>query len=299
MIGILSATVPSLWGGMAGRKARAAALALAAAALPLVGGALLPEGISPVEVEPLPFADGYDDEAAELYGSGVAAAVVGLRRAIHEKPGVMYEEYDAAEISYNTLRAIGIEDSNIKTGLGVTGLVAHIGAGTLESSMAGEVPTLLLRADMDALPIHEETDVPFRSTYDGVMHACGHDAHTAMLLGAAMLLKEHEEALAATGAAVRLFFQPAEECGAGAKAMIDEGAIEGTDDAIMLHVANNLDTGVIAVKVCRPAPLSPPRPPRRRRRLTCAPRPPPSPKPGLMLYVCPPRRRDGTAAASG
>ena len=101
---------------------------------------------------------------------------------------------------------------------------------------------------MDALPIHEETDVPFRSTYDGVMHACGHDAHTAMLLGAAMVLKNHEAELTAAGGSVRLFFQPAEEGGAGAKAMIDAGAVEGANAAIMLHVGSSRDVGKIVSK---------------------------------------------------
>ena len=85
----------------------------------------------------------------------------------------MYEEYDASEIAYNTLRNIGIEEHNIKTGFAITGLIAHIGTGTLEESMENSsIPTILLRADMDALPIHEETDVFFRSRYDNVMHAC-------------------------------------------------------------------------------------------------------------------------------
>ena len=264
----------------------AAAFAVVAVVVVLAGGLAGAQK----EYETLPFKD--DFGTAELVYSGgyrIADKVINLRRKLHAVPGVMYEEYEASRIVLSALKSMGIKDSNIETGLGVTGVIAHIGFGSLAMSKEdSEIPTIVLRADMDALPIHEETDVPFKSTVPGVMHACGHDAHTAMLLGAAMALKAVEEELITMKAAVRLFFQPAEECGAGAKAMIDEGAIEGADDAIMLHVANNLDTGVIAVKVCLPAQLSPPRPPRRRRRLTCAPRPPPSPKPGLMLYVCPP-----------
>lgn len=209
---------------------------------------LLPDGIEPVEVDKLPFEDtfGY---MSEVYAEGIAEAVVGLRRAIHEKPGVMYEEYDASDIAYATLKTIGIKDENIQRGLGVTGMVAHIGSGSLKASMEDDsIKTIVLRADMDALPIHEETDVPFRSTYDGVMHACGHDAHTAMLLGAAMVLKNHEAELTAAGGSVRLFFQPAEEGGAGAKAMIDAGAVEGANAAIMLHVGSSRDVGKIVSK---------------------------------------------------
>ena len=204
---------------------------------------ILPERIEAVKVEKLPYEDfGF---AEEVYSSGIADAVVGLRRAMHANPGVMYDEYFASETSVSTLRLMGVSDSDMKTGLGVTGVVAHIGAGSLESTMRADssVRTITLRADMDALPIHEETDVPFKSTVDGVMHACGHDAHTAMLLGAAMLLKRHESELIAMNAAVRLFFQPAEEGGAGAKAMVDAGAIDGTSGAVMLHVGSGADVG--------------------------------------------------------
>ena len=225
-----------------------ASVAVAAASGAVAAASLLPEGITPVELEALPFEVdvGTTREVYEGGAGSIAAAVVGLRRAIHQNPGIMYDEYAASDIAYGTLRAIGIEDANIKRGLGITGMIAHIGAGSLESSMAGEVPTIVLRADMDALPIQEETDVPFKSTVPGVMHACGHDAHNAMLLGAAMALKRHEAELIAKGGAVRLFFQPAEEGGAGAKAMIDAGALAGTSAALMLHVAPQMSVGYLS-----------------------------------------------------
>jgi IAA-amino acid hydrolase len=109
----------------------------------------------------------------------------------------------------------------------------------------GDGPCVALRADMDALPIHEETDVPFRSEVDHKMHACGHDCHTAMLLGAARLLKKHESELRGT---VKLIFQPAEEGGAGADRMCQEGALEGpkVERIFGLHVFPGMTTGTVA-----------------------------------------------------
>ena len=114
-----------------------------------------------------------------------------------------------------------------------TGLVATIGQGS---------PCILLRADYDALPLTELADVPFKSTCEGLMHACGHDSHAAMLLGAAKILKEHEAELKGT---VKLMFQPGEEMGCGSKLMIDDGLLENphVDAAFALHVMPDLERG--------------------------------------------------------
>jgi amidohydrolase len=127
-----------------------------------------------------------------------------------------------------------------KTGVGRTGVVADLGSG--------KGPTLAIRADMDALPIDEQNDVPYRSVNPGVMHACGHDAHTAMLLGVAHLLRQSQASDEWNGN-VRLIFQPSEESGdddgiSGATAMLNDGALEGVDAAIALHVISDLPAGI-------------------------------------------------------
>ena len=135
------------------------------------GSVLLPPGVTPVDIEPLPYADASYGHAAEVYDTGIASAVVGLRRAMHEQPGIMYDEYFSSEIAYETLKLIGIEEHNIMKDLGITGMVAHIGKGSLAESMNdSSIPTIVLRADMDALPIQEETDVPFKSKGMFVIH---------------------------------------------------------------------------------------------------------------------------------
>ena len=162
--------------------------------------------------------------------------IVEKRRAIHRHPELMYEEFETSRLVQNTLSELGIE---YEKDIAVTGVVGILGNG--------EGPCIALRADMDALPIHEEADVEFRSEIDGKMHACGHDCHTAMLLGAARVLKDNEGEINGT---IKLIFQPAEEGGAGGKMMRDQGVLEDPDvERIFgLHVSDKLPTGTLASK---------------------------------------------------
>ena len=162
--------------------------------------------------------------------------IVEKRRAIHRHPELMYEEFETSRLVQSTLSDLGIE---YEKDIAVTGVVGVVGNG--------EGPCIALRADMDALPIHEEADVDFRSEIDGKMHACGHDCHTAMLLGAARVLKDNEAEINGT---IKLIFQPAEEGGAGGKMMRDQGVLEDPDveQIFGLHVSDKLPTGTLASK---------------------------------------------------
>lgn len=167
--------------------------------------------------------------------------VVAYRRQIHQNPELGFQEFKTAQLVVDALHEIGIED--VATQIGRTGVTAHIGP---EGG-----PRMGIRADMDALPIQEEVDCAFKSTNDGVMHACGHDAHTAMLLGAAELLHNHYRQHADQWQGqVRLLFQPSEEGSdaegiSGATAMIMDQALAGLDRVIALHVNSTKPSGQI------------------------------------------------------
>ena len=159
--------------------------------------------------------------------------IIEIRRELHKHPELMYEEFKTSELIRRELDQLDIP---YKSPIAKTGVLATIGNG--------KGPCVALRADMDALPIHEETDVPFRSEIDGKMHACGHDCHTAMLLGAAKILKSKEDEINGT---IKLLFQPAEEGGAGGKLMREEGVLENpeVERIFGLHVWPQMPTGQI------------------------------------------------------
>lgn len=175
-------------------------------------------------------------EAAEEIGPGLVAD----RRDIHQHPELGYEEKRTSALVAARLTHLGYE---VRTSVGGTGVV-----GVLRGQRPGK--TVLLRADMDALPIQEENTTPYASQNPGVMHACGHDAHTTMLLGAARVLAERRDRIPGT---VKLMFQPAEEGGGGARKMIADGVLDDppVDAAFGLHVDADRFVGQVAI---RPGP---------------------------------------------
>ncbi|MCC6804701.1 MAG: amidohydrolase [Anaerolineae bacterium] len=162
--------------------------------------------------------------------------LIARRRDFHQHPELAFEEVRTAGIVARELTELGLE---VQPGVGKTGVI-----GLLEGAHDG--PTVLVRADMDALPIHEENRVEYASTVPGKMHACGHDAHTAIALGVAKLLSARRDQLAGR---VKFVFQPAEEIGSGAKAMVDDGALNDPrpDVSVGLHVWNDMPTGELGV----------------------------------------------------
>ena len=166
--------------------------------------------------------------------SAVLAYTVALRRDFHRHPELSLEEYETAARIEAELDALQIPRRRV----GQTGVL-----GILRGAQDG--PAVVLRGDIDALAIREENDVPYRSEREGVMHACGHDAHAACLLGAAKLLAARRETLRGE---VRLVFQPGEEIGKGAKPFIDAGVLEGAERVFGLHTAYDVPAGLVGLK---------------------------------------------------
>ncbi|MEC0369358.1 M20 metallopeptidase family protein [Paenibacillus chibensis] len=182
------------------------------------------------------------------YAGTLKDELIAIRRDLHRHPELLYGVSRTAGVVADLLETWGID---VERSVG-----PHFGkgvTGTLRGE-AGAGPTILLRADMDALPIREENDVPYRSLHEGVMHACGHDAHTAMLLGAARTLARFRGRIRGT---VRFVFQPAEEGAApspldgrllsGGRDMIDAGVLEGVDRCFALHVMPELPAGMLGI----------------------------------------------------
>ncbi|MHA0858241.1 M20 metallopeptidase family protein [Paenibacillus sp. CMAA1364] len=163
----------------------------------------------------------------------MAPELISFRRKLHRYPELSLQEQETADFVAEQLEQIGIP---YRRGVGGHGIVAEI-----QGECPG--PTIALRADMDALPIQEETDLPFSSTRPGLMHACGHDAHTAILIGTAKLLVNQKFA-----GTVRLIFQAAEEVNAGAKAMIDDQVLDGVYEIYGLHNLPTLSAGMTATR---------------------------------------------------
>ena len=164
--------------------------------------------------------------------------IIEWRRDIHMNPELGFEETRTSRLVADTLKDMGIE---VEVGVAVTGIVARIGDG---------LPRIGIRADMDALPIEEANDVPYKSQTPGVMHACGHDAHTAILLGVARMLSTMDDR---PPGEIRLLFQPSEEKWrdsdghSGGSLMVEEKAADGLDAVIALHMASDSPSGEVSI----------------------------------------------------
>ena len=167
----------------------------------------------------------------------VAPRVVEIRRDIHANPELSLKEQRTAALVADELRTLGLEVNTGWVGTGVAGILKGVHPGK----------TVMLRADMDALPIQEETGLPYASKNEGVMHACGHDGHTAVLLGAAHVLCALKEQIHGT---IKFYFQPSEEANNGAGDSVKQGILENprVDYALGLHLWGPLEKGKVAVR---------------------------------------------------
>src|SRR5438128_3375075 len=155
--------------------------------------------------------------------------MIAMRRDLHEHPELAFEEVRTSGIVAQRLRTMGLE---VQTGVAKTGVIGLLRGG---ASKAG-AKTIAIRADMDALPIHEMNEINYRSTIDGKMHACGHDGHTSILLAVADLLNKRRADLTGN---MKFVFQPAEDRVGGAEPMIREGAMQNVDSIIGLHLISD------------------------------------------------------------
>ena len=156
--------------------------------------------------------------------------IIEMRRHFHQNPELSLEEFETTKKIVNELEKMSIEVSTFKDGL--TGCI-----GTIKGAKEGK--TLLLRADIDALSVHEKTNLEFASRVDGKMHACGHDSHAAMLLGVAKILSEMKDKFSGN---IKLFFQAAEEIGLGAKLSIEQGVMDNVDACYGVHVTPRFES---------------------------------------------------------
>lgn len=166
---------------------------------------------------------------------GLHDDTIELRRMIHAEPEIGLDLPKTQAKILDALTGLGLD---VTTGESTTSVVADLDTGR-------PGPKVLLRGDMDALPLQEDNDFDYRSTIDGAMHACGHDAHVAMLVSAARLLSENTDSL--TGS-VRFMFQPGEEGYHGARYMIEEGVLDGVDRAFAIHITSSYPNGMIATR---------------------------------------------------
>lgn len=175
--------------------------------------------------------------------AGIRDDIISWRRELHQWPELNYQEFNTSRFVQRALRQIGL---NFSTGWGINTRQDRIpgvgGTGIVVDLGTGGPPIVALRGDLDGLPISERTPVSFKSVRDGMMHACGHDGHTSMLLGAAKLLGAQASTLPGT---VRLIFQPAEEGGAGAARMVEEGVLSGVSRVFGLHLWPALPSGTV------------------------------------------------------
>ncbi|HLQ74203.1 MAG TPA: M20 family metallopeptidase [Bacillota bacterium] len=178
-----------------------------------------------------------NNEQLKRESNDIKQWLIDVRRDFHKHPELGMEEYRTRDQIIRYLEEMGIPYEKDIANTAVVGLIT----GEKEGK------TVALRADIDALPITEANDVPYKSVHKGKMHACGHDAHTTMLLGAAKVLQQNREHIRGQ---VKLFFQPAEETVGGAKPMIEEGVMEHpkVEAVFGIHVATDLPTGEVAVK---------------------------------------------------